>query len=192
MHSPALSNMIGDRVPEFGITEMLVQESAVGPSPLAGLQVGVQAPAHGEPAGGDGLDTEQVAVGQRPAGLARFYVVVVASADDQITGAGLGAVGDTDGGPGRDDAESDELVADPAGQFPAQRVVGGHQQRVGAVRGEGDVADRRGVHHLLRVSPDDPAVLVILGQYRSVTVAQPQAGRLFPAVVEPAGSASRT
>jgi hypothetical protein len=26
MHSPALSHMIGDRVPEFGITEMLVQK----------------------------------------------------------------------------------------------------------------------------------------------------------------------
>ena len=44
MHSPALSHMIGDRVPEFGITEMLVQESAVGPPPLPGLQVGVQSP----------------------------------------------------------------------------------------------------------------------------------------------------
>jgi hypothetical protein len=63
MHSPALSHMIGDRVPELGITEMLVQESAVGPPSLPGLQVGVQGPAHGQPAWGDGLNAEQVAVG---------------------------------------------------------------------------------------------------------------------------------
>ena len=112
-----------------------------------------------------GLDAEQVAVGQRPAGLARLDRVVVAGADDQVTGAGPGAVGDGDRGAGLDDAEGDEVVADPAVQLAAQRVVGGHQQRVGAAGGQGDVGGRGGVHHLLRVAADDAAVLVVLGQH---------------------------
>jgi len=35
---------------------------------------------------GDGLDPQDVAVGQGPAGLARLGAVVVAAADDQVTG----------------------------------------------------------------------------------------------------------
>ena len=65
-----------------------------------------------------------------------------------------GAVGDGDGGAGLDDAEGDEVLADAAGQLAAQRVVGGHQQGVGAVGGEGDVGGRGGVHHLLRLPAD--------------------------------------
>ena len=61
---------------------MLVQESAVGPLPLPRGRVGVQGPADDQAAGGDGLDEEQVAVGQRPAGLPRLDVVVVAGGDD--------------------------------------------------------------------------------------------------------------
>ena len=136
---------------------------------------------------GDGVDAEQVAVGQGAAGLARLDGVVVAGADDQVAGAGLGAVGDGDRGAGLDDAEGDEVVADAAVQLAAQRVVGGHQQGVGAAGGEGDVGVRGGVHHLLRVSADDPGVLVVLGEHRGVAVAQPQAGGLFPAVAEPDG-----
>ena len=49
VHRPALSDMIGDRVPQFGVTEILVQESAVGPPPLPGLGVGVQGAAHDQP-----------------------------------------------------------------------------------------------------------------------------------------------
>ena len=94
--------------------------------------------------------------------------VVVAGADDQVPRAGRGAVGDGDRGAGLDDAEADQVVADPAGQFAAQRVVGGHQQGVRAVQGQRDVGGRGGVHHLLRVAADDPAVLVVLGQHAGV------------------------
>ena len=117
--------------------------------------------------------------------------VVVAGADDQVTGAGPGAVGDGDGGPAGDDAQGDEVVADAAVQLAAQRVVRGHQQGVGAARGQRDVGGRGGVHHLLRVAADDPAVLVVLGQHAGVAVAQPQAGLLFPGWRNRTGSASR-
>ena len=111
--------------------------------------------------------------------------VVVAGADDQVPAAGRGAVGDAHGGSGPDDAEADQVIADAAGQFPAQRVVGGHQQRVGAVHGERDVGGRGGIHHLFRFAAADPAVLVILGQHGGVAGAQPQAGGLLPAGAEP-------
>ena len=93
---------------------------------------------------------------------------------------GVGAVADRDGGPVLDDAEVDQVVADPAVQLAAQRVIGGHQQDVGAARGQGDVGGRGGVHDLLGVAADDAAVLVVLGQDRGVAVAEPQAGGAFP------------
>ena len=111
--------------------------------------------------------------------------MVVAGAGDQVARAGLGAVGDADRGPGCDDAEGDEVVADAAAQFAAQRVIGGHQQHVGAIGGQRDVGGRGGVHHLLRVPADDAAVLVVLGQHGGVPVVQPQAGLLFPVAAEP-------
>ena len=185
VHGAAHGDVIGDRVPEFGVAEILVQESAVGPPAPPGGRVGVQGAAHDQPAGGDGLDPQQIPVGQRPAGLPRLEGVVVAGAGDQVAGAGLGAVGDADRGPGGDDAQADEVVADAAGQFAAQRVLGGHQQRVGAVGGQRDVGGRGGVHHLLGVAAEDAAVLVVVGQYGGVAVAQPQAGVLFPCGAEP-------
>jgi hypothetical protein len=94
-------------------------------APLTRARVGVQRPAHDQAAAGDGLDAEQVAVGQRPAGLAGLDAMVVAGADDQVAGAGLGTVGDADRGPGRDDAQLREVLADAAGQFAAQRGRGG-------------------------------------------------------------------
>ena len=106
-------------------------------------------------------------------------------ADDQVPGAGGGAAGDAHRGPGLDHAEADQVIADAAGQLPAQRVVGGHQQRVRAVQGEREVGGRGGVHHLLRLPADDPAVLVVLGQHGGVAGPQPQAGGLFPGGAEP-------
>ena len=94
VHRAALGDMIGDRVPQFGIAEILVQESAVGPPPRPGSRVGVQGAPHDQPVCGDGLDAQQVAVGQRPPGFSCLERVVVAGAGDQVAGAGLGAIGD--------------------------------------------------------------------------------------------------
>jgi hypothetical protein len=63
---------------------------SVGPAPLPGYRVGIQGPADQQAAPGDRLDAQQVAVGERPAGLARLDVVVVAGAQDEVTGAGPG------------------------------------------------------------------------------------------------------
>src|SRR6185437_293696 len=112
---------------------------------------------------GDGVDAEQVAVGQGPAGLPRLDTVVVAGADDQVPRAGGGAVGDGYRGAGLDQAEADQVVADPAGQLAAQGVVGGHQQGVRAVQGQRDVGGRGGVYHLFRFAAVDAALLVVLG-----------------------------
>ena len=156
-----------------------------GPAALAGARVGVQRAADDQPVCGDGLDAEQVAVGQRAAGLPRLGAVVVAGADDQVPRAGRGAVGDAHRGAGGDHAEADQVLADPAGQLAAQRVVRGHQQGVRAVQGQREVGGRGGVHHLLRFAAADPAVLVVLGQHAGVAGAQPQAGGLFPGGAEP-------
>ena len=157
----------------------------VGPPPLPSARVGVQAAAHDQPGGGDGFDAEQVPVGQGPAGFPRLDLVVVAGAGDQVARTGLGAVGDADRGPGCDDAHVDQVVPDPAAQFPAQRVIGGHQQHIGAIGGQRDVGGRGGVHHLLRFPAEDAAVLVVVGQHGGVPVVQPQAGLLFPGLAEP-------
>src|ERR1035441_8858447 len=185
VHGAALGGVVGDRVAELGIFVAGEQEGAVGPAPLAGARVGVQRPAHDQAVFGDGFDAEQVAVGQCPAGLPRLDGVVVAGADDQVAGAGPGAVGDGDGGAVLDEAEGDQVVADPAGQLAAQRVVRSHQQGVGAVGGQGHVGGRGGVHHLLRVPAIDPGVLVVLGQDGGVAVAKPEAGLLFPGGADP-------
>ena len=185
VHRAALGDMIGDRVPQFGIAEILVQESAVGPPPRPGMRVGVQGAPHDQPGRGDGLDPQQVAVGQRPPGFSCFEPVVVAGAGDQVAGAGRGAIGDADRRSGLDDAQGDEVIADAAGQLAAQRMLGRHEQGVGAVGGQGDVGGRGGVHHLLGVSAEDAAVLVVVGQHGGVAVAQPQAGVLFPGGAEP-------
>ena len=84
-----------------------------------GRDHGIRRTPGAQPIWGDGFDAEQVAVGQRPAGLPRLDAVVVAGAEDQVAGAGLGAIGDADRGAVLDDAQDDELVADPAGQLPA-------------------------------------------------------------------------
>ena len=88
-------------------------------------------------------------------------------------------------GSGLDDAQGDEVIADAAGQLAAQRMLGRHEQGVGAVGGQGDVGGRGGVHHLLGVAAEDAAVLVVVGQHGGVAVAQPQAGVLFPGGAEP-------
>ena len=170
MHGAALGGVVGDRISQFGVAEILVQESALGPATLAGPRVGVQGAPDEQAVPGDSLDAEQVAVGQGAAWFACLGSVVVAGADDQVARAGLGAVGDGDRGAAGDDAQLDEVVADAAGQFAAQRVVGGHQQHIGALGGKGGIGGRRSVHHLLRVTAADPGVLVVVGQHRGVAV----------------------
>ena len=93
-HGAALGGVVGDRIAQFGILIQVEHEVSVGPAPLPGARVGVQGPADEQAAPGDRLDAQQVAVGERPAGLARLDGAVVAGADDQVTGAGPGAVGD--------------------------------------------------------------------------------------------------
>jgi hypothetical protein len=177
--------VVGDRVAQFGILVRIEQEVSVGPPALPGARVGIQGPADEQAAPGDGFDAEQVTVGQGPAGFAGLDTVVVAGADDQVPRAGRGAVSDAHRRPGRDHAEADQVLADAAVQFAAQRVVGRHQQGVGVVQGEGEVGGRGGLHHLLRFAADDPAVLVVLGQHAGIAFAEPQAGGLFPGGAEP-------
>ena len=80
----ALGDVGGDRVAEFGVREVGVQELSVRPAAPPGLPVGVQGAADEQALGGDGVDAEQVPVGQRPAGLPGLDAVVVAGAHDQV------------------------------------------------------------------------------------------------------------
>ena len=79
---------------------------------------------------GDGLDPQDVAVGQAPARFAGLDVVVVLAADDQVTGRGLRTLGYLHGLGAVDEAEMDQVAADPPGQFPAPCPVRGCQQHV--------------------------------------------------------------
>jgi hypothetical protein len=184
-HGAALGHMVGDRVAEFGIFIRCVQEPLVRPAAPPRLGVRVEGAAHQQAVRGDLLDAEQVTVGQGAAGLAGLDGVVVAGAGNQVAAADAGTVRDARDRVRVDAAEADEVVADPAGELPAQAVVGGHQQHVGALKRQGGVGGRGGVEHLLRVAALDPRVLVVLGQDGAVAVTQPQAGGLFPGGVEP-------
>jgi hypothetical protein len=62
----ALGDVAGDRVAEFGLLVVRVQELAVGPAAPPGLPVGVKSAAHQEALAGDSVDAEQVPVGQGP------------------------------------------------------------------------------------------------------------------------------
>jgi hypothetical protein len=69
----ALGGVVGDRVSELGIFVVVEQEVSVGPAALPGGRVGVHGPADEQAVRGDGLDAEQVAVGERPAGCRRQW-----------------------------------------------------------------------------------------------------------------------
>jgi hypothetical protein len=94
VHGAALGGVHGDCVAELGVGEVGVHELAVRPAAPSCYSVGVECPADEESFCGDGVDAEQVAVGQGAARLPRLDGVVVAGTDDQVAGAGRGAVGD--------------------------------------------------------------------------------------------------
>ena len=135
VHGGALGGVPGDRVGEVGGLVAVIAEGPGGEPALPGRWVGVEQAADHDAAAGDGLDPQDVAVGQGPARLARLEVVVVGPADDQVPGGGFGAVGDPDGPASVDEAEVDQVVADPGGQFPAAGPVRGHQQDVASGSG---------------------------------------------------------
>jgi hypothetical protein len=117
--------------------------------------------------------------------LAGFGAVVVLGAHDPVPGGDVGAAGEPGSRAGGDDAEVDEVVADPAGQLPPPRVVRHGEQDVAAVQPERDVVAGDRVDDLLGVTADDPAVLVVLLQHRGVPGPEPQAGRALPPGGEP-------
>jgi hypothetical protein len=84
-----------------------------------------------------------------------------------------------------DAAQPDQIIADAPGQLLAQRMIGRHQQHIGAVQGQGEIVGCGGVDHLLRVPTTDAGVPVVLGQHTAVARAEPQAGRLLPPGAEP-------
>ena len=85
-------------------------------------------------------------------GFSGLDAVVVAGAQDQVAASRWRAVGDGHRLGAVDEAEAEQVLADAAGQFPAQGVVGRDQQRVGAVRGQGRVVGGGGLRHQLRVA----------------------------------------
>ena len=122
---------------------------------------------------GDGLDAQDVAVGRGPAGFARLDGVVVAAADDQVPGRGLGTFSDPHR-PGRvDQAEVDEVVADPLAEFSAAGPVSGHQQDIPAGQVAGDVGADGLVHGLVGWGAAEAAVLVVFVQRGGIPGAQP-------------------
>ena len=162
-----------------------VAEGPVGEPPLAGGRIGVEHAADHDAAAGDGLDPQDVAVGQGPAGFACLEVVVVGPADDQVPGGGLGAVSDPDGPACVDQAEMDQVVPDPDGELPAAGPVRGHQQHGAPGQVGGDVGAGGLVYGLVGWDAADAAVLVVLIQRGGVALAKPEGGGAFPGGGEP-------
>jgi hypothetical protein len=70
----ALGGVLGERVAEFGIVIIAVQKTPSCPPQLAGRRVRADRPPHEQTVLGDGVDAEQVAVGQDPAGCPGLQV----------------------------------------------------------------------------------------------------------------------
>ena len=149
------------------------------------MPVGAERAADQEAAGGDGFDAEQVAVGQGPPRLPGLDAVVVAGAHDQVADPYRRAARDGHRRGPVDQAEAEQVLPDAARQLPAQGVVGGDQQRVGVVGGQGGVVVGGGLDHQLRVTAVDPGVLVVFVGDGTVAVAEPQAGGALPRRPEP-------
>ncbi len=107
VHGGALGGVPGDRVCQVGRLVAGIAEGPVSEPALAGRRVSVEHTVDHDAAAADGLDPQDVPVGQCPAGLARFEAVVIDPADDQVPGGGLGALRDPDGPAVVDQAEAD-------------------------------------------------------------------------------------
>ena len=164
VHGGALGGMPGDRVGQVAGPVAGVAERLRGKPPLPGRRVRLEQAADHDATAGDGLDSQDVPVGQAPSRLARLYLVVVAAADDQIPGRGLGAFRDPDCPAVADQAEVDQVVADPGGQFPAPGPVRGHQQHVPPGQIAGHIGLHGLVHGLLRRGTANPAALIVFIQ----------------------------
>ncbi len=157
----------------------------------AGRRVSVEQAADHDAVAGDGLHPQDVAVGQGPAGLARFEVVVVGPADDHVADGGLGAVGDPDRPASVDEAEVDEVVADPGGEFAAAGPVRGHQQHVAPGQVGGEVGAGGLVGGVVGRGAADAAVRVVFVQGGGVALAEAEGGGAFPGGGEPDNRGSR-
>jgi hypothetical protein len=111
--------------------------------------------------------------------------VVVAAGHDEVAPAGGGVVADREVEGWVDLAVADQVVADPAGQFPGLLAGAGEEQDVpsGQVVGGERAAGQVGC--FLGVAVAEPAVLVVAGQDGDVAGPEPEGGVAFPAGGEP-------
>ena len=86
-----------------------------------------------------------------------------------------------------DEAEVDQVVADPGGQFAAAGPVRGHQQDVAAGQVGGEVGAGGLVDGVVGRGAADAAVLVVLVQGGGVPGAEAEGGGAFPGGGEPDG-----
>src|ERR1700685_3297858 len=93
MYCAALRGVAGDRVGQVRCAVAVVAERLAGEAPGTGDRVSVKQATDLDAICGDGLDPQDVAVGQAPARFAGLDVVVVLAADDQVTGGRLRALG---------------------------------------------------------------------------------------------------
>ena len=187
VHGAALGGVVGDRVAEFGVFVVRVQELSVRPAALPGLGVGVQGAAHQQAFGGDRLDAEQVSVGQGPAGLAGLDVVVVAGQTMRSPALAVVPSAIVTPGPGLTRprrSRSSRMRRDSSRRRVWSAAISSASRPGGE---QGGVGSGCGVHHLLGVPAGDPGVLVVVGEHGGVAVAQPQRGGLFPGGAEPDG-----
>ena len=85
MHGGALGGVPGEGVGEIGRLIAGVAEGPVGEPPLPGRPIRLEEAAGHNAVAGDGLDPQDVPVGQAPAWLSGLDAVVVAAADDHVS-----------------------------------------------------------------------------------------------------------
>ncbi len=164
-HGAAFDGVPGQRVAEVAVLGRVgAAEGERGrPAALAGFVVAVE-PAHGQAGAADRVRAEQVAVGQRPAGLAGCDLVVVLPGDDQVAGVGAGAVAQAGGAAGCELAPVEQVALDAAGQVVALGVPERGEDHVGAGQVLGEVGAASLLGHLFVTAAVQPGVRVVVGQ----------------------------
>jgi len=97
----------GDGVGQVGGAVAVVDERLAGELPLPGGPVRTEQAPHYEPVVGDGLDPQDVAVGQGPSRLVGLDAMVISAADNQVPSRRLGTLGDPDRRAVVDEAQQD-------------------------------------------------------------------------------------
>jgi hypothetical protein len=178
--------MPGLRVPEVAVVLCIRPKDCERRRPGAFSPdfVGPDDPGDGQAVLADGVDAEQVSVGQGAAWLACVELVGVLPGDDQIADVGPGAFSQACGIARLELAPVEQVALDAAGQIEALAMLERSQGHIGPGEVLGQVGPARLLGHLFVAAAVQPPVRVVVGQRGDLTGADRQRRAAFPVTAE--------